>query len=44
MECIDRLRNGVDLTFEEARSVFAGMLDGEMAEEEIEEILVLLAQ
>lgn len=44
MEYIDRLKNRLDLTFEEARSVFAGMLDGAMEQEDIIETLVLLAE
>ena len=43
MECIDRLKNRVDLSLEEARGVFADMLDGTLDQEEIVEILLLLA-
>ncbi len=43
MECIDRLKKGVDLSLEEARGVFADMLDGALDQEEIVEILLLLA-
>ncbi len=43
MEYIDRLKRSLDLTFEEARTVFAVMLDGDMEQEDIVEILVLLA-
>jgi len=43
MEYAGKLKARRDLTFEEARIVFAGMLDGAMDEEEIVEILLLLA-
>jgi anthranilate phosphoribosyltransferase len=43
MECIDRLKGRVDLTFEEARTLFAEMLDGRLPQADIEEILVALA-
>jgi anthranilate phosphoribosyltransferase len=43
MEHADRLKRGLDLTFEEAQVVFAGMLDGSMSQDDIVETLVLLA-
>lgn len=44
METSEKLRRGIDLTFEESRMVFDAMLEGHMEEAEVEETLVLLAQ
>lgn len=40
----EKLRRGIDLSFEEATILFTMILDGAMEETEIEEALVLLAQ
>ncbi len=44
MERLEKLRRGMDLTFEEAGTVFSEILDGTKEATYIEEILVLLAE
>jgi len=44
MEVIDKLKKKADLTHDEAVQVFGLMLDGEMAQDDIEAILLLLAE
>lgn len=43
MERLEKLRRGIDLTFEEADSVFGEILDGQKDGPYIEEMLILLA-
>ena len=44
METTEKLRRGIDLSYEEARTAFDAMLGGRMDETEIEETLVLLSK
>jgi anthranilate phosphoribosyltransferase len=44
MEVIEKLKKKADLTYDEATEVFGSMLDGQVLQDDIETILVLLAR
>ena len=44
MERLEKLRRGIDLTFEETERVFGEILDGRKEASYVEEMLILLAE